>query len=256
MDGFENLPPGASVQWSAGNGNLQLISVQGSITAVFKKLSNGPSSIHASVQVGNQTVGINPLTVWGGDTKTIIIEDDGTTSISTSRNLTLFSSIGMENMVQVSARRFDGSPFINPQFNIENNSPALFSLSHSAELIEIFPRKAGSGSFTVTALSDCGSTSAFVSVNINDRVPFQLSPNPAASFVTITMSANEGTDGIYSLPASPTYRIQLWNSFGLVKTVQTDRSSYQLDLTGVPAGFYYVHVIKDGQTYRQQLVVK
>ena len=52
------------------------------------------------------------------------------------------------------------------------------------------------------------------------------------------------------------YTIQLWNSFGLVKQVEANQKNYQLELYGVPPGFYYVHVIKDGQTYRSQLVVK
>ena len=52
------------------------------------------------------------------------------------------------------------------------------------------------------------------------------------------------------------YEIQRWSSSGLVKQVETYQKSYQLELTGVPPGFYYVHVIKDGQTQRRQLVVQ
>lgn len=41
------------------------------------------------------------------------------------------------------------------------------------------------------------------------------------------------------------YHIQLWSSLGLSeRLIQTDQPEYQLDLTGVPPGFYYVHVIK------------
>lgn len=52
------------------------------------------------------------------------------------------------------------------------------------------------------------------------------------------------------------YSIQLWSSLGLIKQITTDLEKYQMDLSGIPAGFYYVHVIKDGQTYRKQLIVQ
>ena len=93
-----------------------------------------------------------------------------------------------------------------------------------------------------------------------------LSPNPASDFVTVSVNDSERgefklldsdnliLESVSSLTSS--YEIQLWNSSGLVKQVETDQPSYQLNLTGVPPGFYYVHVIKDGQTYRRQLVVQ
>ena len=89
--------------------------------------------------------------------------------------------------------------------------------------------------------------------------PWTLFPNPASGSVTISFADNIGeneTLGTTFSQSSFTYAIQLWSSLGLVKTVQTDQPEYQLDLTGVAPGFYYVHVIKDGHTYRQQLVVQ
>lgn len=89
-----------------------------------------------------------------------------------------------------------------------------------------------------------------------------LHPNPSFGYVNVTiedisdqeMMKNQAIIKMDEMISSIT--IQLWNSFGLLKQVQTDQSNYQLDLTGVAPGFYYVHVIKDGQTYRKQLVVQ
>ena len=90
---------------------------------------------------------------------------------------------------------------------------------------------------------------------------FTLSPNPAATSVTVEIEEEAPMDNSANflspdMKKSDNYQVQLWNSFGLVRQVTADMTSYQLDLTGVPPGFYYVHVIKDGLTYRRQLVVK
>lgn len=95
-----------------------------------------------------------------------------------------------------------------------------------------------------------------------NRNYFSLFPNPATTTVSINLEENEETQAAARGPQTlnnaqtQNYQIQLWNSFGLVRQVQTNQQSYQLDLTGIPAGFYYVHVIKDGKTHRRQLIVK
>lgn len=93
-----------------------------------------------------------------------------------------------------------------------------------------------------------------------------LSPNPASDFVTVSVNDSERgefklldsdnliLESVSSLTSS--YEIQLWNSSGLVKTIQTDQKKYQLDLSGLSPGFYYVLVIREGKTYRRQLMVQ
>ena len=119
---------------------------------------------------------------------------------------------------------------------------------------------------TITATTESGNTYSDVINNISvygyvtiftldlDKIgySFILSPNPVSdSFVSVSLKDSE-----MQINKSSTHTIQLWSSLGLVKTVQTDEPEYQLDLSGVAPGFYYVHVIKDGQAYRQQLVVR
>lgn len=89
---------------------------------------------------------------------------------------------------------------------------------------------------------------------------FSLSPNPASDNVTISLAddtkGHKSKTTMVTATSSDSYEIQLWNPFGLVKQVTTDQPKYQLSLSGVPAGFYYVHVIKDKMTYRKQLIIK
>ncbi len=118
------------------------------------------------------------------------------------------------------------------------------------------------GYYTVCAAASDGvySTQTYCkSFYIDDYKPadgyFSMFPNPAAGIVNIRLndSANQRTQTNYRIQ---TCQIQLWNSLGLIKQVQTDQTEYQLDLSGLSPGFYYVHMIKDGETYRKQLIVK
>ncbi|MCB5280211.1 MAG: T9SS type A sorting domain-containing protein, partial [Candidatus Cloacimonetes bacterium] len=91
---------------------------------------------------------------------------------------------------------------------------------------------------------------------------FSLSPNPASDNVTISLAEDatreqkSKTTMVTATSSDDSYEIQLWNSFGLVKQVTTDQPKYQLSLSGIPAGFYYVNVIKDKIAYRKQLIIK
>jgi len=91
---------------------------------------------------------------------------------------------------------------------------------------------------------------------------FTLSPNPASSGSVMVnldetnLSKKQNTEKTVIESQNKTYEIQLWNSFGLIKIVRTDMKKYQLDLNGITAGFYYVLVVKDGKTYRKQLIIK
>ena len=91
----------------------------------------------------------------------------------------------------------------------------------------------------------------------NDAI-LLITPNPASEYVTISLAGGVSKNDVVRGASTASYSltIQLWNSFGMVKSVNTDQPEYQLDLTGVPPGFYYVHVIKGGQTHRRQLVVQ
>ena len=55
---IQNLPSGTSVrvQWGASNNNLQLVSGQGTRTAVFSKRSKGQCAIRAQVIINGNTI--------------------------------------------------------------------------------------------------------------------------------------------------------------------------------------------------------
>ena len=90
--------------------------------------------------------------------------------------------------------------------------------------------------------------------------PFSLSPNPATDVVTLKLT--EGDDGILSPQGqesttkgvTSTYEIQLWNGLTMLKSFKTNQPTFQIPIAGLPAGLYFVRVIKDGQTYTEKLI--
>ena len=88
-----------------------------------------------------------------------------------------------------------------------------------------------------------------------------LSPNPATDVVTLKLT--ESDDGILSPQGqgslatrgvTNTYEIQLWNGLTMLKSFKTNQPTFQIPIAGLPAGLYFVRVIKDGQTYTEKLI--
>ena len=90
---------------------------------------------------------------------------------------------------------------------------------------------------------------------------FSLSPNPATDVVTLKLT--EPDDGILSPQGqgsmttkgvTSTYEIQLWNGLTMLRSFKTNQLTFQIPIAGLPAGLYFVRVIKDGQTYTEKLI--
>lgn len=113
----------------------------------------------------------------------------------------------------------------------------------------------------VNLVNQCGESMKIVhdlSDNGNNNGPFyfSLTPNPATNTVGVNIEEINMTRSLQKTMKSPSYQIQLWSSYGLIKQVSTDQKNYQLDLSNLSAGLYYVHVVKDGKRYSQRLIVK
>lgn len=93
------------------------------------------------------------------------------------------------------------------------------------------------------------------------RPSFSLFPNPATDVVTLRLT--EPDDGILSPQGqgslatrgvTNTYEIQLWNGLTMLKSFKPNQPTFQIPIAGLPAGLYFVRVIKDGQTYTEKLI--
>ena len=111
-------------------------------------------------------------------------------------------------------------------------------------------------------MNDCGrSNTVYYTVRVYNRRTFSLFPNPATDVVTLKLT--ESDDGILSSQGqgslatrgvTNTYEIQLWNGLTMLRSFKTNQLTFQIPIAGLPAGLYFVRVIKDGQTYTEKLI--
>ena len=91
---------------------------------------------------------------------------------------------------------------------------------------------------------------------------FSLSPNPATDVVTLKLTTEEddgilspqGQSSLTTKGVTNTYEIQLWIGLTMLKSFKTNQPTFQIPIAGLPAGLYFVRVIKDGQTYTEKLI--
>ena len=90
---------------------------------------------------------------------------------------------------------------------------------------------------------------------------FSLSPNPATDVVTLKLTdpddgilSPQGQGSLATRGVTNTYEIQLWNGLAMLRSFQTNQPTFQIPIAGLPAGLYFVRVIKDGQTYTEKLI--
>ena len=266
---IENLPSGATVQWSTSNSNLTLVSGQDSLLAIFRK-TDDISTIGAI----RANITINPATppivlkkeIWVNDKLLVNGED----IILKSRfNNPIPGNGSYYSPYQISSNTVYTLifPFISQDYTVEkvtiSEGLPIFFLDLDFPIVS---KSVNNEDYSVDIyyFGRCSKqqhTIYFRMNNVNLLSNFSLTPNPATKYVMVSVN----TDNIESnnmvsrstvTVTSNKYNIQLWNSFGLVKQVTTDQNNYQLDLHGIPKGFYYVHVIKDGKTHRKQLIIK
>jgi hypothetical protein len=127
-------------------------------------------------------------------------------------------------------------------------------------------------SVTVRARNQCGwgnyLAPAIVLYGVSCRGGYYLvaSPNPAGSYVELTLipevEVSEMAGKTKIEPAGSnngfgSYQIQLWSEQGgLLKTVQSDQLKLKLPVRDLPEGKYYLHLLKDGNIYKQQLLIQ
>ena len=262
---IDNLPPGAAVEWSVTQPYIApTIYVQdsGSVILTNHYGIDGESThgtLQAVVTIGNQQITL---------TKDILI-GWAVASIGKSR---LDMRPG-EYILEANTTN-DPNTSITSTWSVTGPSAALVDFPYPDDagyadkagrlkVLEVYTP----GYYTVCATANDGNYTTqpyCADFYIDDYKPaggmFSLSPNPATTSVTITMDEtkllNTTTQRTVTNPKAGYWQIQLWNSFGLIKTLQTDQKKSQLDLSGLAPGFYYVLVIREGKTYRRQLMVQ
>jgi len=242
---IQNLPSGTSVrvQWGASNNNLQLVSGQGTRTAVFSKRSKGQCAIRAQVIINGNTINTEKTGIWVG-------EPD------------IWGIDGYESLPAPGAEYYRAHVSGNTSCIWECNDKTWCEITPFKSSAVYDFKRAGIYIISATGVNDCGrSKTVSYTVRVDNRRTFSLSPNPATDVVTLKLT--EPDDGILSPQGqgslttrgvTSTYEIQLWNGLTILKSFKTNQPTFQIPIAGLPAGLYFVRVIKDGQTYTEKLI--
>ena len=229
------------MRWSTNNGNLQLVSGQGTKTAVFRKSGSGECVIQA--QVASSGPAITHRT-WVGVPSRVD---------------------NIEGMIE-GAQLEPNSPYVFAIDNAQNTDRVEWAvgggqIESGQGTNRIFVKTEEFGRFYIWAnrINRCGEGGYHkFSGTIIRREYFTLSPNPAVDVVTLQLTE---ADGEHRAPSSPsamgttsTYEIQLWSGLAMLRSFQTNQPTFQIPIAGLPAGLYFVRVIKDGQTYTEKLI--
>ena len=240
----ENLPQGATVQWSVSNNNVTLTSGQGTHTATFTKFRNGMEIIHADILFNNIRIALlTKETYFGAPSISNII---GEQRVPTGQYASYRAVISNNAPIPSSYQWI-----LNPL-----NGNSLYG--NGTESIDIAFYNPGSYQLVCRATNECGVGDYYtMGIGVYDNLYLTLSPNPATDAVTLQLTETNKVSGLSVLSTERSaYEIQLWSGMTMLRSFRTNEPTFQIPMAGLPAGLYFVRVIKDGQTYTQKLIKK
>ena len=249
----ENLPAGAIVEWSVSNPNVATISNNGLLRVTDQTFAL--TNIQANIFTGGE----NPYTireerVMTGQPKFQV----QLLGYSGSNSASFFASPQGENgdLYRVplnyywSYTKIDGSDYTL----IGNYQNTSFI---NIQPVVTFP---GPGTYMITVQITgypCYIPLARYEYSCGSNYPFTLSPNPATDEVTLQLTETDEVSGLSVLSTERTpYEIQIWSGMTMLRSFRTNEPTFQISMAGLPAGLYFVRVVKDGQTYTQKLIKK
>gem|GEM_PF-884656 len=240
----ENLPQGATVQWSVSNNNVTLTSGQGTHTATFTKFRNGMEIINAEILFNNIRIALlTKETYFGAPSISNII---GEQRVPTGQYASYRAVISNNAPIPSSYQWI-----LNPL-----NGNSLYG--NGTESIDIAFYNPGSYQLVCRATNECGVGDYYtMGIGVYDNLYLTLSPNPATDEVTLQLTETDEVSGLSVLSTDRSaYEIQIWSGMRMLRSFRTNEPTFQISMAGLPAGLYFVRVVKDGQTYTQKLIKK
>ena len=240
----ENLPQGATVQWSVSNNNVTLTSGQGTHTATFTKFRNGMEIIHAEILFNNIRIALlTKETYFGAPSISNII---GEQRVPTGQYASYRAVISNNAPIPSSYQWI-----LNPL-----NGNSLYG--NGTESIDIAFYNPGSYQLVCRATNECGVGDYYtMGIGVYDNLYLTLSPNPATDVVTLQLTETDEVSGLSVLSTDRSaYEIQIWSGMRMLRSFRTNEPTFQISMAGLPAGLYFVRVVKNGQTYTQKLIKK
>ena len=277
---LNNLPTGATINWgSTGSGGLgrvlSLVSGQGTPTAVFRKIFPGNHTIYADITIGGITARAEKNNIaTGTPSMPSSWIDNITASYSTPGYVTYpvcFSSLAPNTSyyIQFDDQGYSSMPYLG--YDVENVSGTNVQVVKGVNCLKITPTGLGTKVIRVRAHNACGESDPLqITINVQNCLPgpggpgtdpitLSCYPNPADDVLNVSIEEEtQQLSSSRSLADKPVYTIRLWSGVrGLVRTVEAQQGTVtQISLQGLPSGLCFVHIIKDGEILRKQIIQK
>ena len=247
----ENLPQGATVRWSVSNSNVATISNNGVLRVTNQTFAL--TNVEANIFTGGNEFTIRKECVMTGQPKFEIQPLGYSGSNFASFFLTPQGEYGDLQSIPLNYRwsytRINGSGYTligyYPNTTFLNIQPVV-----------TFP---GPGTYMITVEITgypCSIPLARYEYSCGSNF-FTLSPNPATDVVTLQLMETDEVSGSSVLSTDRSaYEIQIWSGMTMLRSFRTNEPTFQIPMAGLPAGLYFVRVVKDGQTYTQKLIKK
>ena len=249
----ENLPAGAIVEWSVSNPNVATISNNGvlqvtnqtfALTNIQANIFTGgenPYTIRKErVMTGQPKFEIQPLGYSGSNFASFFLTPQGENGDLYRVPLNYYWSY----------TKIDGSDYTL----IGNYQNTSFI---NIQPVVTFP---GPGTYMITVQITgypCYIPLARYEYSCGSNYLFTLSPNPATDEVTLQLTETNKVSGLSVLSTERSaYEIQIWSGMTMLRSFRTNEPTFQIPMAGLPAGLYFVRVVKNGQTYTQKLIKK
>jgi len=248
----ENLPAGAIVEWSVSNPNVATISNNGVLQVTNQTFAL--TNVEANIFTGGNEFTIRKERVMTGQPKFEIQPLGYSGSNFASFFLTPQGEYGDLQSIPLNYRwsytKIDGSGYT--LIGDYQNTSFL-----NIEPVVTFP---GPGTYMITVQITgypCYIPLARYEYSCGSNYLFTLSPNPATDEVTLQLTETNKVSGLSVLSTERSaYEIQIWSGMTMLRSFRTNEPTFQISMAGLPAGLYFVRVVKDGQTYTQKLIKK
>lgn len=259
---IENLPAGATVQWSTGI-YISIVSGQGTGTLSVEKLYDGLGDITASIILGGNV--IKTLSKYdigvGNPPLSQMVYPLGPNGSLTWDFTQAYNTFIVEDVInqfysyyQLYLYKQDG-----------NNWTQVAYCPFATSEITYIPYFGTNGWYKmmIRGYGDCGYSDWWElevlssDLGVNNNWDFTLDYQPSADNLVIRIHAEKGSTEAFSKKENnDDYIIQLWTESQLVKTVKTKSTECQLSVCDMNNGVYVVRVLKNGQSYSKKFVKK
>lgn len=265
---IQNLPQGATVQWSSSNVNIATVSGNGATAIVYPGYNQGGFNLNAVVSINGITItnlsynnitnGIPDFAISGvmGCTVNCCGYNDG----CQSQSVFFAAPIGSAgtNFVNVNAR-YDWSYREINSYSSTSVGTYYGSFNNIQPMIN-FP---GAGTYIVqvfVSINGCGTGKLFTkTVDVASASPyFSITPNPSSTFINISPSTETTTTRtVQTAKDLPVFdRIVITDAMGNVKLQQAVRqtSNYRVDVSRLSNGIYYLNLYNTGKLIEKKTI--